>query len=270
MNFNIVQILLVFIVTFVAAIDQFNLLESLYQPIVTGPIIGAILGDVQTGLVVGGTYQLMTIGNMPVGGAQPPNAVIGGIMATVLAISLNLQATEAVGLAVPFALLGQYGVTSLFAAMSPLMSKADAYAEKADTDGIVKLNYGAMATLGLIFAVVVTMFFVLGQSFGDAINTFKDNYQWFFDGLGAAGGMMRFVGFAILLKVMVSKELWGFYFLGFALAVIIDATGKLGGSALLLLAFVGFALAYWDFQIQTKFKSASVAVDNFGGDEDGI
>lgn len=42
-----------------------------------GPVIGAILGDVQTGLVVGGTYQLRTIGNMPVGGAQPPNAVIG-------------------------------------------------------------------------------------------------------------------------------------------------------------------------------------------------
>ena len=76
-----------------------------------GPVIGAILGDVQTGLVVGGTYQLMTIGNMPVGGAQPPNAVIGGIMATVLAISLKLEPAAAVGAAVPFALLGQYGVT---------------------------------------------------------------------------------------------------------------------------------------------------------------
>lgn len=273
MNIGFIQIVAVFVVTFIAAIDQFNLLESLYQPIVTGPVIGAILGDVQMGLVVGGTYQLMTIGNMPVGGAQPPNAVIGGIMATVLAISLNLpkeEAATAVGLAVPFALLGQYGVTSLFAAMAPLMSKADAYAENADADGIVKLNYGAMATLGLIFATVVTLFFILGQSFGESINTFKENYQWIFDGLGAAGGMMRFVGFAILLKVMVSRELWGFYFLGFALAVIIDATGKLGGSALLLLAFVGFALAYWDFQIQTKFKKSSVAVDNFGGDEDGI
>ena len=120
MNIGFIQIVAVFVVTFIAAIDQFNLLESLYQPIVTGPVIGAILGDVQMGLVVGGTYQLMTIGNMPVGGAQPPNAVIGGIMATVLAISLNLpkeEAATAVGLAVPFALLGQYGVTSLFAVL---------------------------------------------------------------------------------------------------------------------------------------------------------
>ena len=121
MQASFIQILLVFLVTFVAAIDQFSFLESLYQPIVMGPVIGAILGDVQTGLVVGGTYQLMTIGNMPVGGAQPPNAVIGGIMATVLAISLKLEPAAAVGAAVPFALLGQYGVTLIFALMSPMI-----------------------------------------------------------------------------------------------------------------------------------------------------
>lgn len=81
MEYSIIQIALVFVVTFIAAIDQFDFLESLYQPIVTGAVIGLILGDLNTGLLVGGTYQLMTIGNMPIGGAQPPNAVIGGIMA---------------------------------------------------------------------------------------------------------------------------------------------------------------------------------------------
>ena len=91
MDYTIFQIILVFIVTFIAAIDQFSFLESLYQPIVTGMVIGLILGDLQTGLIVGGTYQLMTIGNMPVGGAQPPNAVIGGIMAAILAITLQLR-----------------------------------------------------------------------------------------------------------------------------------------------------------------------------------
>lgn len=75
MGFSAIQIILVFVWTFIIAIDQFDFLESLYQPIVSGAVIGAILGDLPTGLVVGGTYQLMTIGNMPVGGAQPPNAV---------------------------------------------------------------------------------------------------------------------------------------------------------------------------------------------------
>lgn len=67
MDYNILQILLIFLITFIAAIDQFSFLESLYQPIVTGMVVGLILGDLQTGLIVGGTYQLMTIGNMPVG-----------------------------------------------------------------------------------------------------------------------------------------------------------------------------------------------------------
>lgn len=41
------------------------------------------------------------------------------------------------------------------------------------------------------------------------------------NGLSAAGGMMRYVGFAILLRIMLSKDLWGIYFAGSALATII-------------------------------------------------
>lgn len=267
MDVNIVQVILVFLVTFIAAIDQFSFLESLYQPIVMGPVIGAILGDVTTGLIVGGTYQLMTIGNMPVGGAQPPNAVIGGIMATVLAVTLGLSPTVAVATAVPFSLLGQYGVTLIFSLMSPVMAYADKAAHEGNPKKIERLNYAAMAGLGLIFAVIVTLFFVGGAAFGQTVvDSIPD---WLMSGLSAAGGMMRYVGFAILLKVMVSREMWGFYFMGFALANIVAGIPGLSGSALLLLAFVGFAFAYWDFQVQTKFKTASVNVD--GGDfEDGI
>ncbi|MCR2013815.1 PTS sugar transporter subunit IIC, partial [Bacillus cereus] len=48
MDFNIIQILLVAVFAFIAAIDQYSFLESLYQPIVSGAVIGAILGDLQT------------------------------------------------------------------------------------------------------------------------------------------------------------------------------------------------------------------------------
>ena len=160
MEYSVIQVALVFVVTFIAAIDQFSFLESLYQPIVTGMVVGLILGDVTTGLIVGGTYQLMTIGNMPIGGAQPPNAVVGGIMAAVLAISLDLDPNAAVAMAIPFSLLGQYGVTLIFTIMSPLMSKADQYAAEANPKGIEHINYLAMCLLGLIFGIVVTLFFI--------------------------------------------------------------------------------------------------------------
>lgn len=264
-----VQILLVFAVTFIVAIDQFSFLESLYQPIVTGMVIGLILGDLQTGLIVGGTYQLMTIGNMPIGGAQPPNAVIGGIMATVLAVSSGLEPTVAVATAIPFSLLGQYGVTLIFTLMSPAMAVADRYAANADDGGIARINYLAMFGLGFVFATIVTLFFIGGATFGQMIADAIPN--WLMSGLRAAGGMMRYVGFAILLKVMMSKDMWGFYFCGFALAVIVMASTSLRSPALLVLAFVGFALAYWDFQIQTKFKKTEISVVSVdGGDEDGI
>lgn len=266
MEYGFLPIALIFIVTFIVAIDQYSFLESLYQPIVTGMVIGLILGDLKTGLVVGGTYQLLTIGNMPVGGAQPPNAVIGGIMAAILAITLKLEPSVAAATAMPFALLGQYGVTLVFTVMSGLMSKADDFAHKADTKGIERLNYLAMIMLGTIFGVVVVLFFIGGATFGDKVVAMIP--QWLMSGLSAAGGMMRYVGFAILLKVMVSRDMWGFYFMGFALATIVISIPALSSPALLILAFIGFALAFWDYQIQAKFKTATISND--GGEEDGI
>lgn len=265
-DYTLIQVLLIFIVTFIAAIDQFSFLESLYQPIVMGPVIGAILGDVSTGLVVGATYQLMTIGNMPVGGAQPPNAVIGGIMATVFAVTSGFNPMAAVAVAVPFALLGQYAVTLVFTVMSPLMSKADSYAEKADVKGIEWLNYFAMCMLGLIFGCIVLLFFFAGSNYGVVLTQMIP--AWLMNGMSAAGGMMRFVGFAILLKVMVSRELWGFYFAGFALANIVGSIPSLASSGLLLIAFIGFCVAYWDYQIQVKTKGQAAVAG--GGEEDGI
>lgn len=269
MQFNAIQIILVAIWAFIVGIDQFDFLESLYQPIVTGAVIGAILGDLQMGLVLGGTYQLMTIGNMPVGGSQPPNAVIGGVMSAIFGISSGLDTGGAVALAVPFALIGQYMVTLLFTVMSPLMSTADKMAEKADTKGIVRLNYMAMGILGALFAIVCVAGLLGGSALGTTLQNFADKYQWFMNGLDAAGKMMRFVGFATLLRIMLSNDLWGFYFAGFTVAVVIGGIESVAGATLILVAFVGFAIAVYDFQTRVAMRQ-NAGSGNGGGDEDGI
>ena len=264
-EFNFVQIALVFIVTFIAAIDQFDFTESLYQPIVTGPIIGAVLGDMQTGLIVGGTYQLMTIGNMPIGGAQPPNAVIGGILAAVFACSLGMEPTVATATAIPFALLGQYCVTLFFTLRAPLMESFRAAAVKADTKQITVLTVISEAILGLLFAIVVTLFFIAGQTAGQAVVDAIP--KWLNTGLSAAGGMMRFVGFAILLKIMMNKDMWAFFLLGFALTNIVAGIPALASPMLLIMALIGFGIAFWDYQQQTELKGA---VADGGDMSDGI
>ncbi|WP_298579122.1 PTS sugar transporter subunit IIC, partial [uncultured Olegusella sp.] len=159
----------------------------------------------------------------------------------------------------------RYGVTLIFTLMSPLMSKADQYAADADPKGIERINYLAMGLLGLIFGIVVTLFFIGGATMGQAVVDAIP--AWLSAGLSAAGGMMRFVGFAILLKFMMNRDMWGFYFLGFGMALIVSGIPTLATPALLILALIGFGFAYWDYQQNTELKGAVISD---GGDEDGI
>ena len=274
MEITIIQAILVFVVAFIMGIDQFSFLESLYQPIVTCPIIGAILGNFELGIIVGGSYQLIQIGSMPIGGAQPPNAILGGIMATVFAVSLNMEATPegvgaALGLAIPFAVFGQYAVTLTFTLFSGMMAKADKCAENADVKGIRNINFLEMAFLGVLFGVLAVAGLYGGSALGTTLQNFSFQFSWVMAGLDAAGGAMKFVGFAILMKVMMSNEMWGFLLAGFAMALLCAANATTSGATLILCAFVGAAIAIYDFSINTKIK-ANAGAGNMGGDSDGI
>ena len=79
--------------------------------------------------------------------------------------------------------------------------------------------------------------------------------------------MMKFVGFAILLKIMMSRDMWGFFFMGFGLALIATNIAAISGPALLILTLIGFGFAFWDFQQQTELKGA---VSDGGDFTDGI
>lgn len=268
---NIFQAILVFIVAFIMGIDQFSFLESLYQPIILAPIIGGILGNLEVGIAVGGAYQLVQIGSMPIGGAQPPNAIIGALMATVFAVSLNYDADSvgaAIGLAIPFAVLGQYMVTLTFTFMSPMMSVADKYAAEANVKGIRNINLLSMCIIGGLFGVVSVIGLYGGTALGTAISSFAFEFSWVMAGLDAAGGMMKFVGFAILMKVMMSNEMWGFLLAGFVCSLICSSLDATKGAALLLCAFIGLAIALYDYQVNTKIKEN--AGSSVGGVSDGI
>ena len=276
MEISIIQAILVFVVAFIMGIDQFSFLESLYQPIVTCPIIGAILGNFELGVVGGGAYQLMQIGSMPIGGAQPPNAIMGGIMATIFAVTLGMEPTEegvgaALGLAVPFAVFGQYAVTLTFTFMSGMMAKADKYAEEGNVKGIRNINFLEMAVLGCLFGILSVAGLYGGEALGNVLREFSKDFSWVMAGLDAAGGAMKFVGFAILMKVMMSNEMWGFLLAGFVMALLCSANTTTAGATLLLCAFVGVAIAIYDFTTQSKIKqNAGAGAGYVGGDQDGI
>lgn len=262
---NIVEIVLLAIVTFFFAIDQFSLTEIVYRPIIACPIIGAILGDVNTGLVVGGTYELMMVGNMPVGGAQPPNAVLGSVVAMIFAVKAKMDINAALGACMIFATFGQYVVTLTFTIMSGLMAKADKAANEANPKGITAVLNTSMAILGTLFAVIAILAYVGGTAASGALQSLSENASWFMGGLSVAGGMMRFVGFAVLLKIMLSNDLWGWLLAGFACALLFGNVEATASACLILVAFIGVAIALLDFKITSIETKAAQ-----GGVSDGI
>ena len=262
---NVIEIILLAIVTFIFAIDQFSLTEIMYRPIVACPIIGMILGDVQTGLVIGGTYELMMIGNMPVGGAQPPNAVLGSVVAMIFAVKAKMDINAALGACMIFATFGQYVVTLTFTVMSGLMAKADKSAEQANPKGITAVLNTSMCILGGLFAVIAIIAYVGGVAMSGTLEALAANASWFMGGLSAAGGMMRFVGFAILLKIMLANDMWGYLLAGFVCALVIGNIAVLGSATLLLVAFLGIFIALNDFRISGLNKKIAE-----GGMSDGI
>lgn len=264
---EVLQIVLLAIATFIFAIDQFSLTELVYRPIIACPILGLILGDVQTGLVVGGTYELMMVGNMPVGGAQPANAVLGSVVAMIFAVRSNLPVEQALGLAVVFSVMGTYVVTFTFTFMSYIMAVADKHAENANPKGITNVSLTSMGILGGLFAVFAIVAYIGGQPAGEALDAVSKTYSWVMGGLGVAGGMMRFVGFAVLLKIMLANDMWGIYFAGFAAAALFGNVKQTSGATLVLCAFVGIAIALYDYNTNIKLKGLQSLG---GGSEDGI
>lgn len=267
MDFNIIECVLLAVVTFLFAIDQFSLTEIVYRPIIACPIIGLILGDMPTGLAVGGAYELIMIGNMPVGGAQPPNAVIGSVVAMVFAVKAHMDTNAALGTAMIFATFGQFVVTIMFTVMSGLMVKADKAAAEANPKGITNVLNISMAGMGTLFAVIAIVAYTGGTAMAETLTNLQQSASWLMGGLAAAGGMMRFVGFAILLKIMLSNDLWGFLLAGFGASIVIGAS-PVGSATLIILAFIGFAIAFYDYQLNVKIKEN--AGNGNGGMTDGI
>ncbi|WP_243051303.1 PTS sugar transporter subunit IIC, partial [Escherichia coli] len=93
---------------FVLGIDFWLEALFLFRPIIVCTLTGAILGDIQTGLITGGLTELAFAGLTPAGGVQPPNPIMAGLMTTVIAWSTGVDAKTAIGLGLPFSLLMQY------------------------------------------------------------------------------------------------------------------------------------------------------------------
>lgn len=256
----LIQALLVALVAGLAGIDLYVGQLHFHRPVVLGGIIGLIMGDFTTGLITGGTLELIWMGMVPLAGAQPPNVVVGGIIGTAFAIITKQDPKTAVGIAIPFAIAVQGLITLLFTIFSPMMQKVDKFAALGNYKGIEKINYFGAFNYFLVSAVVSFLPIYFGA--GAASHVVSELPQWVLSGLAIAGGIMPAIGFAMLLKIMMKKDYIMFFIVGFILVAYLNLTT-------LAIALIGLAIALYDYSIHKSRTDEKVSES---GDEisDGI
>lgn len=200
-----------------------------YSPVVPAAITGLLLGDIRTGLLVGGTVQLMFIGVFIVGASIPPSPVLASILATALAILTGAETGEAIALVVPVAIFSQITQLGLLSLNTPIVHWADRLAEKGNSKGLDLLN--SINRTGWDITAFVPAFLAVGLGVDAAASLMEAIPGWLAGGLGYSGGVLPALGFGMLLLIIASAEVWPFFFLGFLAAVYMEINA-LAGAAL--------------------------------------
>ncbi len=212
-----IQAFLIGVVYFVGFMNARWSSPMIDRPIVIGALTGLALGDLKTGLIVGGTLELAFLGAVPIGASNPPDMISGTIIGTAFVILSGQEIGMAVALGIPVATLMSI-VTNM--EMMFVFTEAghmcDRAAEKGDARRVEILyncfSYGNAAVTALIVA--------LGFYFGIPVIEKLLTYipEFILRGMDVAAGLLPAIGCAMLARMLMRKELAPFLLIGFLLA----------------------------------------------------
>jgi len=254
------EALLVAAWAFLCGIDKYDIALNIHRPLITGPVVGLIMGDMQIGLIAGATLELAWLGLVPNAGAQPPDVTMGTIAAVAFAVMTNQSAAVAMGVGMPIAVLMQMLVIAFFAVTSFTMGKADRYAESADSGGIDRLLLGTLFARSMLYAVVAFITVYFGEHAAEWID--ENAPTVVLEGLGIGARMVPAIGFAMLLKIMWSREVAGVFFIGFVMTTYLQLP-------IMAVAIIGASIAalYFFFSGNSTANNVDNTEEDF---EDGI
>ncbi|GAA3583335.1 MAG: PTS mannose/fructose/sorbose transporter subunit IIC [Gibbsiella quercinecans] len=232
MEISILQIIFIFLFACIAGmgsvLDEFQT----HRPLIACTITGLILGDMTSGVILGGTLELIALGWMNIGAAQSPDSALASIISTILVIVGQQSIPTGIAIALPVAAAGQ--VLTVFARTITVVFQhaADKAAEKANFGLVDLLHVSALGVQALRVAIPVLLvaMFVSADTVSQMLNAIPEVVT---RGLQIAGGFIVVVGYAMVLNMMGVKYLMPFFFLGFLVG------GYLNFS---LLAFGGIGL----------------------------
>ena len=239
---SIVTILLIVLVAFLAGmegvVDEFQF----HQPIVACTLIGLVSGHLEAGVMLGGSLQMIALGWANVGAAIAPDAALASVASAIIMVlalqdgSADMQTaiSTSIALAVPLSVAGLFLTMICRTLAIPIVHAQDAAAAKGNFAAIEAWQIIAMCMQGVRIAIpAAALCFIPAEAVTSALNSMP---AWLSGGMTVGGGMVAAVGYAMVINLMATKEVWPFFILGFALACISELT-------LIALGLIGISLA---------------------------
>lgn len=188
----------------------------LNRPIVIGPLVGLLLGDVQLGVIIGASLEAVFMGVVNIGGASAAEPGIATAVGTAFAIMLGKGSEVALTLALPIGILGLQIKTVIYIFIVGMFAKTfDRLAAEGKEKQIVLLHYGLWAVQWGLYSLVAFFGILLGS---DAVSRFLNTIpEVIMNGLAVCGGLLPAVGMAMLMKMLWDKKICMAFFLGFVL-----------------------------------------------------
>lgn len=235
-------------------------LGSLYtfRPICLGALTGLVMGDLATGIKMGAVIELIFIGSVSIGAYIPPDATVAGILGTAFAIASGEGVEAAMTLAMPLALaslaIGQLYGPLITAALLPI---ADKYAAEGNIKGVRRVHFTFGGTGMLISFLKIFLAYYFGSELVTSLIALIPDTV--FSGLSVGSGILPTLGFAMLMRSMMTKKMVPYYFLGFTLVAFFNA--PILGVAIFGIVFV---IDKFDLLSANKNKKVAVAAANGG------
>lgn len=221
------------------------------RPIVVSPIVGFALGDLQTGVMVGATLELVFMGAIQVGAAVPPDVLVGAGLGTAFAIMSGKGPEVALTLALPIAILAQSLKVIVFIMRSWFMDFAMKLAKDANIKGMFMLNIAGLLLQMAMYFIVAFVAITFGSS---AVEAFVNNIpQIIMKGLETAGKLLPAVGFALLLQPMMTGKNFIYFIFGFILISYLKLP-------VLAVTIIGIVIAYIVTYEMKQQKAVCVSV----------
>lgn len=240
MDFNIIAIILVLIFAFLAGmegiLDQFQF----HQPIIACSLVGLATGRLTECIILGGALQLIALGWANIGAAVAPDAALASVASAIIFVKAGNFSPEgrnvAIAAAITLATVGLVLTMVVRTLSVVIVHQADRAAEEGNYRGVEFWHMVALACQGLRIAIpAVLLLFIPSEIIQGALGSLP---EWFTKGMTIGGGFVVAVGYAMVINLMATKEVWPFFFLGFALAPVNEltliATGIIGVCAAII------------------------------------